>query len=111
MRVWLPQAVVAANLTHFQTAEPAGGSSPSDPMRAVLSKPKAGLVYSFLQAYYGQHQDSGMREPLDTITTRDRFGLVTVTVDGEPYVLADIAMRMLQPGELYAAQGFPRSYV
>ena len=32
-------------------------------------------------------------------------------VDGVPHTIADIGMRMLQPRELYAAQGFPASYV
>lgn len=41
--------------------------------------------------------------------TRDRFGLVTV--DGAEYAIADIGMRMLQPRELYRAQGFADSYV
>ena len=39
----------------------------------------------------------------------DRFGLVTVR--GQDYYIADIGMRMLQPRELYTAQGFPASYV
>jgi len=47
---------------------------------------------------------------MHTIPTRDRFGLVTVQVNGEPYVITDIGMRMLQPHELYAAQGFPSDY-
>lgn len=34
-----------------------------------------------------------------------------VLVGGERYVIADIGMRMLQPRELYRAQGFPDSYV
>jgi DNA (cytosine-5)-methyltransferase 1 len=32
-------------------------------------------------------------------------------VEGQRYAIADIGMRMLQPRELYAAQGFPPSYV
>jgi DNA (cytosine-5)-methyltransferase 1 len=39
------------------------------------------------------------------------MGLVTVMVQGQPYVIADIGMRMLQPRELYRAQGFPDSYI
>lgn len=38
-----------------------------------------------------------------------RFGLVTV--DGAPYEIADIGLRMLTPRELFRAQGFPESYV
>lgn len=41
----------------------------------------------------------------------DRFGLVAVEVEGEPYVIADIGMRMLTPRELARAQGFPDSYI
>jgi len=43
-----------------------------------------------------------------TATTHDRFGIVTLA--GQDYVIADIGMRMLQPRELYRAQGFPESY-
>jgi DNA (cytosine-5)-methyltransferase 1 len=49
-----------------------------------------------------------LREPLHTITTVDRFGLVTMR--GEQREIADIGMRMLAPRELYRAQGFPDSY-
>lgn len=34
-----------------------------------------------------------------------------VTVDGVVYRIVDIAMRMLQPAELYRAQGFPEWYI
>lgn len=72
----------------------------------------AGLVAAFLARYYGQGgQWSGLDAPLPTVTTLDRMALVTVSIDGEPYVLADIGMRMLQPRELARAQGFPDSYV
>lgn len=46
--------------------------------------------------------------PLHTVTGKARFGLVTIC--GEPYEIVDIGMRMLQPHELYAAQGFPGDY-
>lgn len=71
----------------------------------------AALVHAFLLKYYSADQDPRLESPLHTITTRDRFGLVTVTVEGEPYYIADIGMRMLQPRELFRAQGFPDSYV
>jgi DNA (cytosine-5)-methyltransferase 1 len=71
----------------------------------------AALVHAFLVKYYGADQDPRLESPLHTITTRDRFGVVTVTVEGEPYYIADIGLRMLQPRELFRAQGFPDSYV
>jgi len=72
----------------------------------------ASLVAAFLARYYGQGgQWSGLDVPVPTVTTLDRMALVTVSINGEPYVLADIGMRMLQPRELATAQGFPASYV
>ena len=66
-------------------------------------------VRAFLIKYYGADQDPRLEEPLHTITTRDRFGLVTVA--GEDYAIADIGLRMLAPAELYRAQGFPADYI
>jgi DNA (cytosine-5)-methyltransferase 1 len=68
------------------------------------------LVYAFLSSYYGVGVGQALGSPARTVTTKDRLGLVTVEVAGEPYVIVDIAMRMLQPRELYRAQGFPDSY-
>lgn len=68
-----------------------------------------GEVRAFLMKYYGTDQAPELREPLGTITTRDRFGLVIV--QGEPYQIVDIGMRMLAPRELYRAQSFPDSYI
>lgn len=66
-------------------------------------------VRAFLIKYYGAEQHGhNLQEPLDTITTKDRFGLVTVR--GEDYAIVDIGLRMLTPRELYLAQGFPRRY-
>jgi DNA (cytosine-5)-methyltransferase 1 len=67
-------------------------------------------VRAFLTTYYGTDQQTGnLNEPLPAVTSKDRFALVTV--DGVDYAIADIGMRMLQPRELYRAQGFPDSYV
>jgi DNA (cytosine-5)-methyltransferase 1 len=67
-------------------------------------------VRAFLIKYYGQGgQDQDLREPMHTIPAHDRIGLVTIK--GEEYVITDIGMRMLEPHELYAAQGFPPDYI
>ena len=64
---------------------------------------------AFLHAYYGTDQDPGLLDPMHTVTTRDRYALVTVA--GQQYAIADIGLRMLAPRELFAAQGFPASYI
>lgn len=37
--------------------------------------------------------------------------IIVFNIDGTEYFIYDIGMRMLQPKELYAAQGFPKDYV
>lgn len=67
---------------------------------------------AFLMRYHasgGQWAD--LRDPMTTITTHDRLALVTVWLQGEPWVIVDITLRMLVPRELYNAQDFPPSYV
>lgn len=92
--------------------------------------------------YYGNEQGGvPVTDPLHTITSKDRMGLVTAHLEGvddraaetrawlrkwnvigpdddavichagQNYRIFDICMRMLAPRELYAAQGFPRSYI
>lgn len=66
-------------------------------------------VQAFLVKYFSTGAAKSVNEPLDTVTTRDRFALVTI--HGERYVITDIKMRMLQPRELFDAQGFPHDYM
>lgn len=92
--------------------------------------------------YYGNEQGGvPVTDPLHTITSKDRMGLVTAHLEdvddraaetrawlrewdvigpdddavichaGQNYRIFDICMRMLAPRELYTAQGFPRSYI
>jgi len=74
----------------------------------------AALVAALIAPYYGS--GSGLtgrdvRNPAPTVTSKERLQLITVQIDGESYVLTDIGMRMLQPRELYRAQGFPDEYI
>lgn len=68
-------------------------------------------VAAFLMTYYGNGSFADPRDPAATITTRDRLALVTVHLHGVAHLVVDIGLRMLQPRELYAAQGFPPEYV
>jgi DNA (cytosine-5)-methyltransferase 1 len=69
-------------------------------------------VAAFLVKYYGNEVDAhGVDAPLGTVTTRERFAVVTVTIKASTFVLVDIGMRMLEPRELANAQGFPRDYI
>ena len=66
------------------------------------------LVQPFLTKYFGTGTATSVDEPLDTVTSKDRFALI------EPKPRAggrvDILLRMLQPHELAAAMSFPKGY-
>lgn len=117
-----PHALVAAFLAKHYGGNETPGTALSRPIDTITTQDHHALVTAslaperdhrdevkaFLVKYYGTAHGADVRDPLDTVTTRDRFGLVTV--DGTDYAIADIGMRMLQPRELFAAQGFPSSY-
>lgn len=102
--------LVTAFITKFYKT--GTGQPVTDPLHTITtSQGHFGLVSAFLIKYYGQGIGQSVSEPIGTIVTKDRFGLVTVMIKGEPYQIVDIYMRMLQPEELKLAQGFPRDYI
>ncbi len=119
------QGLVAASIVTLRGDNT--GSDASDPLRTTSAggqhqalieyqlapEHEAGAlrVAAFLINYYGNGQPLDLRDPLDTITTRDRLAMVTVWIHGHPYVVVDIGLRMLKPRELYNAQGFPPDYI
>jgi DNA (cytosine-5)-methyltransferase 1 len=101
-------AVVTSNLIKFR------GTNIGQPVDEPLHTITAGgnhhaEVRAFLIAYYGASTGQSLNDPLHTVPTHDRFGLVTI--HGNLYQIVGIGMRMLEPHELYAAQGFPSNYI
>lgn len=68
-----------------------------------------GEVRAFLIKYYGQGCGAELREPMHTVTSKDRMGLVMTL--GGIYQIADIGLRMLVPREQARAQGFPDTFM
>jgi len=102
-------AVTTAFLTKFYGSCRSGASAEEPVPTVTAGGGHMAEVRAFLVKYYGSgSQGQGLREPLHTVTSRARFGLVQV--HGEQYVITDIGMRMLQPHELFKAQGFPDDY-
>ena len=101
-------ALIAAYIARHFTG--AVGRELQAPLPTVTTVDHHSLVAAFLCKYYGTGNGQPVTAPLDTVTTRDRFALATVQIDGEPYRITDIGMRMLTPRELARAQGFPDSY-
>lgn len=104
------QRLVTSNLVKLRNN--CTGQPVDEPMHTIATGGHMAEVRAFLLKYYGNEQDGhGLSNPLGSVTTRDRFGLVTVTIAGEEYVIVDIGMRMLTPRELFNAQGFPPDYI
>lgn len=86
-----------------------GNQALDTPLATQGTANRHALVRAFLVAYFGNERDgSDLFDPMRTLSTRDRFGLVRV--DGQDYEITDIGMRMLVPRELYNAQGFRPDY-
>ncbi|MDM1283725.1 DNA cytosine methyltransferase [Acinetobacter towneri] len=86
------------------------GQDVATPLHAMTTVNQFAEVRAFLTAFYGNEKDgNSINAPLRTIPTRDRFGLVKIK--GQDYQITDIGFRMLQPNELFKAQGFPDSYI
>lgn len=86
------------------------GQDVLEPFHALTTVNQFAEVRAFLTAYYGSEKEgNSINEPLRTIPTKDRFGLVTVNC--KQYQITDIGFRMLKPKELYKAQGFPDNYI
>lgn len=98
----------------FIPQQSAGTVKPvSNPLPTVAAAGAISIVEPFMIKYYGnEHGAESLSEPIDTICTKDRFGLVSgylVEFNGARYIL-DIRFRMLQPHELAAGMGFPKNY-
>lgn len=70
-----------------------------------------GIVY--IMSPYGERKQGWLP---GTITEKssvyfEAFYQALVTIHGEEYIITDIKMRMLQPRELFNAQGFPSEYI
>lgn len=101
-------AIITSNLVKLRGTNV--GSSMNEPLHTISAQgTHHAEVRAFLIKYYSEGgQDQSCADPMHTIPTKDRLGLVTV--HGEEYAIVDIGLRMLTPRELYRAQGFPADY-
>ncbi|MCK6677649.1 DNA cytosine methyltransferase [Enterobacter asburiae] len=134
-------AVVAANLVkHFGGNYSGAGIGLDEPTHTVTTTDHHALVTSSIVKMRGTNIGQPTDTPLQTVTAgglhfgevrtmlaendydEHRAGQVAaflheygvselVTIGGVVYRIVDIGMRMLQPRELYRAQGFPEWYI
>lgn len=101
-------ALLTSNLIKLRGTSNAAGTD--EPLGTVSAGGQHHAeVRAFLLSYYGTDQAPKLDGPLATVTSRDRFGLVTIY--GQDYQIVDIGLRMLAPRELFRAQGFPEHYI
>ena len=127
-------ALVEPKLRPLILGQQSGATArPADlPVPTVACAGAIRLIQPYLVKYYGTANSADLRDPLDTVTTKDRFALVEpeltpaskrprrgkehpklcvpiVEIGGVQYEVW-FRWRMLQPHELAAAQGFPPDY-
>lgn len=101
-------AVVASSLVKMR-GSCAHGQALDRPLDTITGQGNNfAQVQAFLIKFYGTGGAVSVDEPLDTLTSKARFGIVTI--HGQDYQIVDIGMRMLEPHELYRCQGFPADY-
>lgn len=124
---------VAFMAQHYGGGYTGAGLGLDQPMGTITAVDHHAVVITHLVKY----RDQGLHRLMPTITDRGHhieevhaflklvrnqlkagndsiFGNIEnglVRINGELYVLVDIATRMLEPHELYKAQGFPESYI
>lgn len=119
-------SVVAARLVRQFGAST--GSAMDEPVGTVTAGGggKTAVAATFVTKLRGTNLGQPMEEPLHTVTgggthfaqvcaflekyTDGAFTDGIVHIDGESYCITDIGLRMLEPHELYKAQGFPDGY-
>lgn len=104
------KAVVASSLVKLRGTS-RDGQRVTEPLGTVSAQ---GNHFAEVRAFLIKfHRDGGQWQdlfgPLHTVPTRDSLGLVMV--HGELHAIVDIGLRMLQPRELFTAQGFPLDYI
>lgn len=100
----------------FIPQQSCGTVKPTDaPLSTIATSGAIGLISPLIVKYYGNETSAKtVNNPLDTITTKDRFGLIQGQIltmpDGQQFKL-DITHRMLTAEELARATSFPEGYI
>lgn len=100
----------------FIPQQSCGTVKPTDaPLSTIATSGAIGLISPLIVKYYGNETSAKtVNNPLDTITTKDRFGLIQGQIltmpDGQQFRL-DITHRMLTAEELARATSFPEGYI
>lgn len=111
----VPPGFVMRNNNSSGGGDDGGMCTPfGEPVRAITTRGHQSLVTvpdAFLSAYYGNGNCSHVAAPVPTLSTRDRFALVTrATADVPDSEVDGCTFRMLEPAEIGLAMAFPGAY-
>jgi DNA (cytosine-5)-methyltransferase 1 len=91
------------------------GARSDEPCHTITVKDRMGHIQADLAAPpFGPEHHDRAREVAEFLRAHgawDGGEYVTLSIDGQDFVVVDIGMRMLTPRELFNAQGFPPDYV
>ncbi len=92
------------------------GARLDEPCHTITARDRFGHTQADLASVpsFGPEHEAKARAVADLMRAHgywDGGAFVTLTIDGETFVIVDIGMRMLTPRELFTAQGFPSDYV
>lgn len=109
-------ALSAAFLTKFYGTSV--GARISEPVPTVTANNRGGGHLAQVQALLQKYSEGRATTQLEPLFARIQSGAEyteprrgIVTIDGDAYQIVDIGTRMLQPRELFRAQGFDDTYV
>jgi len=124
---------VASLIKHYGGNYTGAGIDLGEPMHTITTTDHHAIVVGSMVKMRGTNIGSSLNEPVHTISAQGthhaevRFFLkkycggyeaftsnqknAIVKINGIWYEITDIGMRMLEPGELYKAQGFPNNYI
>lgn len=108
---YLPDAFPAMLMRNNSSRSGPGGehcTTVGEPARTLTTAGHQSLVTweHLLVPYYGNGTARPVSEPVGTLSTRDRYALVTAPVD-----INDVLFRMLEPHEIGRAMSFADTYV
>lgn len=79
---------------------------------SLQNRAEALRVADFLIRYHGETPSWPYNEShLESLSEDERLDLVSITVNGQRWLMVNIGLRMLTPAEAYGCQGFPPDYI
>lgn len=109
--------LVIRNYTARPGQEASRATPATQPVRALTTSGNQSLIWQnqLLVPYYGS-ADGAQRvaDPIGTLTTRDRYGLLTpadLDLLAAEFNIDDVLFRMLTPEEIGRCMGFPDDYI